>query len=162
MDIEKSLVEKVCEMYHLPLRYLQAASILYTSETGVEGTVVTGIFQIQGTEYQEPVGHVTEIQMNFCTNQLAYVLFGQLLTDKRWQGMEGIDVQEYLALKADNVFIARSIRKYKKQIDPCRPFTSQLILEQLRREENFYLAKVALSFDTDAVIGDITFVLKYK
>lgn len=148
----QEVVDKVLAVYYPNYRYLKEAEIDYP--------LGKGKFQLGQTGYCETLQHMTDVEAQLCLNQLCYVFFGQMIIDKRWEGLEDLTFEEYLESGDENMFIVESHKKFKKKTNPKEPFYGQIELIKTRRHDSIYVARLDFDLNGGASIGKLSLILK--
>src|SRR3989338_8595631 len=128
MKVPQETIDKVVALYKPNYRYLKEAEMNFP--------IARARFQLGETEYCETLQHLTDVEAQLCLNQLSYVFFGQGVIDKRWKGLD------YLELRKENMFVTESHKKFHRETNPMDPFYGQMKLMKIRRHGNVYVAKL--------------------
>ena len=156
--IQIPLLEDRLDFYKSECRYLKSAELLYP--------MAKGIFSIPHTFYVEntgPLGHFTAIGMILCYNQLAFVVFPDIIAQGK---MPGLDTARFEAFKkarglfTNSFIVGMNNIRFRKPIDP-QQFSGQIEIKEIiaKRNNSLYWLKTSYDFEEGKAIGDIELAL---
>ncbi|MBI2449699.1 hypothetical protein HYV49_05375 [Candidatus Pacearchaeota archaeon] len=153
VKLSQKFVRKLLDIYKPVYRYLRSAEIEFPRARGT--------FLVPYAEYlNENIGHFTNTEACICLNQLCYVFFAHGVKEGIWNN---INLEEFLSLRNENMFIVSSNYKFRRVINPRETnINGQIELIKLRKCKDFYIAKLDFSFENKVIYGNLELILKLK
>ena len=151
-EVPQEKLEKILALYKPECRYLKSAEL---------GSLkAEGMFEIGGTYYTNncSVSHLTSVEMNLCLNQLAYVAFAEWIDHGEFENIN-LEIEEYLLLMKDNMYIFECSVKFKDPIDTSKPFKAEMQFRQQKQKDNIHFVFLDYSFADGKAKGKIGLAL---
>lgn len=131
--------------------------LVFLREASLEYPVARGRYYIGDTYYLfPPLSHATDVEIQLCLNQLAYVSVAELIKEGKLEEFRGIDFKSF---KDEGMLIRESHKIFRKPINPRKEFSGELEVKELRRRTNLILANTRFNFEDGSCIGSLKLVI---
>ncbi|MBI2451803.1 hypothetical protein HYV50_01855 [Candidatus Pacearchaeota archaeon] len=145
MKINEENIVKVLEIYKPEQRLLRTADIQYPA--------ITGTFLIGKTYYvNKPLKHATDIEIQLCLNQLAYVGLSEAIRQRLDPILDGLNFQD---LQEEGMYIIESRKRFRRPIYPNKIISGKLKLKEKRDFNNLLLCEADFSFEDKSCFGSL-------
>lgn len=149
VEISKQLVDGVVRPYREECRFLRAAFLEYPK--------VRGVFLIGPTYYHVPsLGHATDIEIQLCLNQLAYIGVAEAIRNKLIPELSGLNFEE---LRRENMLILESRKRFRRPIKTDVEINGELEISKWRCFNNLILAYTNFQFENRNCFGSLELAL---
>ena len=149
MEISKQMIDNVLKHYRPSLRTLKSADLEYP--------VIRGKFIIGPTYYYIPaLKHATDIEIQLCLNQLAYVGIAKSMEQGLIPELSGLDFYE---LQKENMLIIESRKRFRKPIRTDIEIQGEMILREWKDFGNLFLANTDFQFENRSCFGSLELAL---
>ena len=143
------MIDNVLKHYRPSLRMLKSADLKYP--------VVKGEFLIGRTFYYIPaLKHATDIEIQLCLNQLAYVGIAKSMEQGLIPELKGLDFYE---LQKENMLIIESKKRFRKPIRTDVEIQGEIVLKDWRDFGNLFLANTDFQFENRSCFGSLELAL---
>jgi len=147
--ITQETINRVLKGYTPQSKLLKSASLEYPT--------IKGTFLIGPTSYYSPsLKHATDIEIQLCLNQLAYVQIAEIMNQRIIPGLNGFDFEE---LQGENMLITASRKKFKKSIRTDIEIQGELTLKKYKEFKNLFIGNMDFKFENSGCVGDLELVL---
>ncbi len=150
-QIPLEVIESTLRIYKPNKRMLKSASIEYP--------IVRGIFLIGPCDYVQEgisVNHATDIEIQFCLNQLAYTGVAEAIRRQEIPELRGLDFSK---LQTNNLFIIESKKRFRRPIRTYQEISGELKLKEWRDDGYMYRGWADFQFENRGCFGGLEFAL---
>jgi len=148
-EIAKKLIDNALKHYRPNLRMLKSASIEYPK--------INGKFFIGPTYYYIPAfKHATDIEIQLCLNQLAYVGIAKIMQEEMVPELSGLDFYE---LQKENMLIIESRKRFDNPIRADAEIDGELTLRRLKNVGSLILGNFDFQFENRSCFGSLELAL---
>mgnify|MGYP001559968606 CR=1 FL=1 len=145
INISEENIREVLEIYKPEQRVLKSASIGYPR---IEGTFLVG-----PTCYTiGPLEHATDIDIQLCLNQLAYVGLSEAIRHGLDSIFEDINFKN---LQKEGMYIIESNKRFKRQISPNKYITGDIIIKNKIKRKGIILINTEFQFENKSCFGNL-------
>ncbi len=143
--VPQEIIENVLAMYKPEQRILLEADVEYPKSRGK--------FLIGPTYYVfSPFEHATDIDIQLCLNQLAYVSLYEGINFGAHPCLNGKD---FFKLQKEGMLIIESRKRFRRAIPTDREITGELTLKELRERQGIIFADAVFQFYNRSCIGSL-------
>jgi len=147
--INKQQIMEVLSIYKPEQRILLSADLQYP--------IVYGKFKIGQTYYViNPLKHATDIEIQLCLNQLAYVGIDEIMRLGLIPNFNGLSFKE---LQDENMFILKSNKIFRKPIRTDIEIHGELEFKNQKKYKNTLFTKAHFNFENRSCVGDLELAL---
>lgn len=150
MRISKHIIDEVLSLYKPEQRVLLVADLEYP--------IVKGMFLVGPTYYTLfPLKHATDIEIQLCLNQLAYVGIAEAMRQGLISELRGLD---FKALQKENILITESTKRFRKLIPTDREIQGELVVERIKTFGDVLIGLTEFQFENRGCFGNLEFAIK--
>ena len=145
VNISQESIDKVLQIYKLEQRILRAAN--------VEHPRATGKFFIGPCFYTlADFKHATDIEIQLCLNQLAYVAVYEGIENNSHPYLEGKDFDK---LQKEGMLIVESRKRFRRPIPTDKEIRGEMMLKDLRERHGVIFANADFQFENRSCFGSL-------
>ena len=149
MEVSQDRIQEVLKLYVPAAKALIGAQIDYP--------IFRGEFRLPPTFYTtHPLRHATDIEMQLCLNQLAYVGVAEAIQGRWFSELEGLNF-EYL--QKEGCLIIESRKKFRRPIKQDSIIRGEIKIENFRDCGRLILSHAKFDFEKRSCIGELTLAL---
>ncbi|HJX50187.1 MAG TPA: FcoT family thioesterase [Candidatus Nanoarchaeia archaeon] len=152
VEIDKRKIEEILEIYKPEYCFLKKVEVNYP--------FFHGVFRTPSTLYtKKPLNHLTDVEVQLCLNQLAYVGFEEVIKEKLIPQLNSLNFKES---QYDEMVIGKSEKKFKEIINPNKEIHGKLKIDKIFNLEGRIIALTSFDFENGKCIGRLNLALIKK
>jgi len=145
MIVPEESIREVLSLYKPEQRILQSANIDYPK--------IEGHFLIGKTYYTlSPFEHATDIEIQLCLNQLAYVGISETIKLSLDPLFKGIDFKN---LQKEGMYIIESRKRFKRQINPNKEIEGSILIKEKINKMGIIFCYADFQFENKSCFGNL-------
>lgn len=149
MKVSQEKIDKILSPYNPAVRMLKSAFYEYPK--------VLGKFVINPSLYHSiPIKHASDIEIQFCLNQLSYVAISEALSHNDLEQIKGLDFD---SLKYEHMLIIQSKKRFRRQIPINQEISGELFLKESRMYNGLFISYLDFQFEKKSCTGNLELVL---
>lgn len=131
-------------VYKIPQKVLSSARLDYPR--------IEGNFDLGPTYYMnEPLVHATDIEIQLCLNQLAYVGIAEMIL----QEIKPFNGLKFNELQKEHMVILESRKRFRRQIPTNRTITGEIAVKGIKQKANTLFVFTDFQFENKSVVGNL-------